>query len=54
MEEQLQGGQVTGADWFNHRHMEGGVDFESVWEFQMHSRGVNDMINCEWTNESGR
>ena len=35
------------------KDIEGVVDFERVWEIQMHSRGVNDTINLKWTNETG-
>ena len=49
----LAGGDGTGAHRFNQGYMEGRMDPERGWEFQAHSRGVNDTVNFKGTNDSG-
>jgi hypothetical protein len=43
--------QGTGADRFNQGYMKSRMDPERGWEFQVHSRGVNDTF--KGTNEIG-
>jgi hypothetical protein len=45
--------QGTGAGRFNQGYMEGRMDPERGWDFQVYSRGINDTVKFKGTNESG-